>query len=55
MVNGAYVPVVYGLLPNKTTATYLKFFSEVAKFSEGMFTSKYFNLREKLNYGIFSN
>ena len=55
MVNGAYVTVVYRLLSNKITAAHLKFFCEVAKFSEGIFTSKYFYLRVKLNYAIFSN
>ena len=54
-MNGAYVTVVYRLLSNKTTATHLKFFCEVAKFSEGMFTSNYFYLRVKLNYAIFLN
>jgi len=33
----ASVPVVFGLLPNKKTATYVKFFEEVSRLSEKMF------------------
>jgi len=36
--SGASIPVVFGLLPNKTTATYVKFFEIVAGLSENMFT-----------------
>lgn len=41
MQKGAYIPVVYGLLPDKSTETYLKFFVEVGKFSDSMFTGEY--------------
>jgi len=37
MEKGASYPVVYALLPDKSAATYLKFFSEVAKLSDTMF------------------
>ncbi|MBM3938788.1 MAG: transposase [Sphingomonadales bacterium] len=33
----ATIPVVYGLLPNKKTETYTKFFEQVARLSENMF------------------
>ena len=41
VVNGTTYPVVFGLLPNKCSATYLKFFTEVAAFSEDMFKRKW--------------
>jgi len=34
----ANIPVVFGLLPNKTTRTYVKFFEQLASFTEKMFT-----------------
>ena len=37
MDKGLSYPVVFGLLPNKCAATYLKFFQEVAALSEDMF------------------
>ena len=40
--DGASYPVVFGLLPNKCAATYLKFFKEVAGLAEDMFKSKHF-------------
>jgi len=36
--SGASIPAVYGLLPNKESATYTKFFEVVAGLSESMFT-----------------
>jgi hypothetical protein len=37
---GSTVPVVYGLLPNKTAKTYTKFFRIVEGLAEGMFKGK---------------
>ena len=35
---GSTIPCVFGLLPNKLAATYTKFFTTVANFTEKMFT-----------------
>jgi len=39
LVRGKNYPVVFALLPDKTTASYMKFFTEVKKLSPDMFTT----------------
>ena len=38
--NGKYIPVAYGLLPDKTAHTYTKFMGILAKATPGMFAGK---------------
>ena len=38
--NGKYIPVAYGLLPDKTAHTYTKFMGILAKATPGMFVGK---------------
>ena len=38
--NGKYIPVAYGLLPDKTTHTYSKFLGILAQATPEMFTGK---------------
>ena len=40
MPNGKYIPVAYGLLPDKTAHTYTKFMGILAKATPGMFAGK---------------
>ena len=40
LVNGTFIPVVFSLLPNKLSDTYLCFFREVAKLADNMFQGK---------------
>ena len=46
-------PVVFGLLPNKTSATYLKFFQEVAALDEDIFKGKLYFKKKKYIYIYF--
>ena len=36
-MNGTNIPVVYGLLPNKLTTTYIRFLTEISNLSDNMF------------------
>jgi len=38
MEGGISYPVVFGLLPNKTAQTYLKFFTELSTLADDLFT-----------------
>ena len=40
LVNGTFIPVVFSLLPNKLSDTYLCVFREVAKLADNMFQGK---------------
>ena len=42
LTGGSHIPVVFGLLPNKPTPTYLKIFKEVAGLAEDMFKGECF-------------
>ena len=37
LMNGTNIPVVFGLLPNKETTTYIKFLAEVSNLTDNMF------------------
>ena len=41
LVYGTFILVVFSLLPNKSSDTYLRFFREVAKLADNMFQGKF--------------